>query len=160
MKIVINNCYGGFSLSPKGVKRLSELQGRECYFYEFDFKNDVKKFIRNDEILNKKDILFFSTFTIGDQDKLNKIINDKDWHTMTDKQKKKYNEQYEKISFNNGRDIDRTDKLLIQVVEELGEDADGSCAKLKIVEIPDGTDYCIEEYDGNEWIAEKHQTWQ
>jgi hypothetical protein len=28
-----------------------------------------------------------------------------------------------------------------------------------VVEIPDGTDYEISEYDGNEHIAEKHRTW-
>lgn len=33
MKLVINKCYGGFSLSPKAVKRMAELQGRECYFF-------------------------------------------------------------------------------------------------------------------------------
>lgn len=41
----------------------------------------------------------------------------------------------------------------------LGDKANGSCAKLQIVDIPNGTDYTIEEYDGNEHIAEKHRTW-
>lgn len=54
---------------------------------------------------------------------------------------------------------DRSHPLLIQVVEELGDRANGACAKLRIVEIPDGTDYEISEYDGMEHIAEKHRTW-
>jgi hypothetical protein len=57
------------------------------------------------------------------------------------------------------RDIDRSDPLLVQVVQEMGEMANGRCARLKIVEIPDGVDYVIQEYDGSEWIAEKHRTW-
>jgi len=34
-KIVINTCFGGFSLSPKAIKRISELKGKECYFFNF-----------------------------------------------------------------------------------------------------------------------------
>ena len=49
--------------------------------------------------------------------------------------------------------IPRDDKLLIQVVKELGEEANGSTAKLKIVKIPDDADYEICEYDGIEWVV-------
>jgi hypothetical protein len=54
---------------------------------------------------------------------------------------------------------DRADPDLVAAVETLGAKANGSCAKLKVVEIPDGTDYEISEYDGNEHIAERHRTW-
>jgi len=56
-------------------------------------------------------------------------------------------------------DIERDDPRLIQIVEELGEDAAGYGAMLKIVEIPDDVDWEINEDDGSEWIAEKHRTW-
>ena len=55
--------------------------------------------------------------------------------------------------------LERDDLILIAVVEELGEAADGGCAELKIVEIPDGVNWQIEEYDGLEHIAEVHRTW-
>lgn len=54
---------------------------------------------------------------------------------------------------------ERTDPLIIKVVEELGPLACGHHSKLKIVEIPDGVEYTIEEYDGIEWVAEAHRTW-
>ena len=55
----------------------------------------------------------------------------------------------------------RTDADLIEVIETLGEEkASGKFSKIKIIEIPDDADYEIEEYDGNEWIAEKHRTWR
>ena len=57
-------------------------------------------------------------------------------------------------------DIQRTDSALIEVVEKLGENADGLGAKLKVVEIPDDVNWQLQEYDGNEWIAEKHRTWK
>ena len=55
--------------------------------------------------------------------------------------------------------IYRDDPELVQVVEELGDEANGIHAKLAVVEIPDGVEWQIEEYDGMEWIAEKHRTW-
>jgi hypothetical protein len=58
------------------------------------------------------------------------------------------------------RDIDRDDPVLVAVVRELGVDADTRYAKLKIVEVPYGVDWTIEEYDGVEWVAEKHRTWR
>jgi hypothetical protein len=57
------------------------------------------------------------------------------------------------------RDISRDDPQLIQVIGELGDKANGSNAKLKIVEVPDGTDWEICEYDGFEHVAEKHRSW-
>lgn len=57
-------------------------------------------------------------------------------------------------------DLKRTDHLLIQMVEELGgKKAGDKYAYLEIVEIPDDVDWCIKEYDGAEWVAERHRTW-
>lgn len=44
-------------------------------------------------------------------------------------------------------------------MEQLGEAADGDYAELKVVEIPDDVQWIVEEYDGAEWVAEKHRTW-
>jgi hypothetical protein len=49
-------------------------------------------------------------------------------------------------------DIPRHDPVLIQVIEELGDKANGSCAKLAIEELPPMTPYRIDEYDGNERV--------
>jgi hypothetical protein len=57
------------------------------------------------------------------------------------------------------RDVKRDDPILVQVVEELGEGADDRFSELIIIEIPDDVQWQIEEYDGAEWIAERHRTW-
>lgn len=56
-------------------------------------------------------------------------------------------------------DGDRSNKLLVSCVEELGELASGCVADLVVIEIPDGVDFVIEEHDGKEWVAERHRTW-
>ena len=53
----------------------------------------------------------------------------------------------------------RSDSILVQVVEEMGEKANGWAADLKIVEIPDDVKWHIHEYDGLEHVAEDHRTW-
>jgi len=57
-------------------------------------------------------------------------------------------------------EIPRDDPDLIKVVEELGNEANGYCASLEIIEIPDDVEWEIQEYDGSEWVAEKHRTWR
>jgi hypothetical protein len=59
----------------------------------------------------------------------------------------------------NQYDIERNDPYLVEVVETFGDLANGECAKLKVVEIPDDVQFVIQEYDGYEHIAEKHRTW-
>lgn len=54
---------------------------------------------------------------------------------------------------------DRTDPVLVQVVEELEGAANGFASELMIVDIPDDIEFTVEEYDGLEWVAEAHRTW-
>jgi hypothetical protein len=49
-------------------------------------------------------------------------------------------------------DIRRDCPILVQVVEELGSRAETNFSKFEIVELPSGTKYRIQEYDGLEWI--------
>ena len=56
-------------------------------------------------------------------------------------------------------ELARDSKELVEAVEEL-MDEEGFCGDLRVVEIPDGVDYSIEEYDGKEWVAEAHRTWR
>jgi len=55
--------------------------------------------------------------------------------------------------------ISRKSLELVQAVEELKEEANGTCAKLKVVEIPNDIDWYIEGCDGLEYVAETHRTW-
>ena len=57
--------------------------------------------------------------------------------------------------------VARDDPYLVKIVKELGSKAaSGRYASLKIVEVPGGVDWEIEEYDGSEWVAEVHRTWR
>jgi len=56
-------------------------------------------------------------------------------------------------------DIKRNNPILVEIIEQLGEAANGGFAELKVVEIPNDVQWQIAEYDGKEWVAEKHRTW-
>jgi hypothetical protein len=58
------------------------------------------------------------------------------------------------------RDVPRDDPYLVQIVKDMGMSANGAHASLRIVEVPGDVEWQIEEYDGNEWVAEKHRTWR
>lgn len=49
---------------------------------------------------------------------------------------------------------------LIAAIEKVGEkEASGQFAKVRIVDIPDGIEWEIYEYDGIETVHEKHRSW-
>jgi hypothetical protein len=51
------------------------------------------------------------------------------------------------------QDLDRHDPILVSVVKQLGDRANGSCADLEVVKVRGR--YRIEEYDGRETIEEE-----
>ena len=56
--------------------------------------------------------------------------------------------------------MDRSDPILVEVVEHLGDKANGPYAKLVVEEIPKGTFYIIDEYGGSESITtQSHINW-
>lgn len=53
----------------------------------------------------------------------------------------------------------RTDHKLVECVETLGREANGTFSALKVVDIPDDVDWEIDDYDGFETIHEVHKSW-
>lgn len=153
MKVVINKCFGGFSISPKAIQLIAKWQNRECYFFKTG--GDIYEHIPVG-IDDVGDNLFIHAYDILNPDEV--LPNQRNWHTMSTEDRLKSNEIHNKHSLTS-RDFERNDPLLIRAVEELGDEANGECAKLTIVEIPDDVDWEIDEYDGLEHIAEKHRTW-
>ena len=56
-------------------------------------------------------------------------------------------------------DLKRDDLALVETVEEMGEKSWGRYSCLKVIDVPDGVEWVIEENDGREWVAEVHRTW-
>lgn len=161
MKVVINEDFGGFSLSAKAVQRLAELKGRPCYF----FTKPTANIIRGDYVpasVEEADAAFM--FFAFDVPNPNEVLAERaDWHDMTQAERIAQNELHRSHALDSRPD-DRSDSDLVRVVEELGVGgrgvgAGGRHASLKIVEIPDDVDWSIKEYDGSEHIAENHRTW-
>ena len=58
-----------------------------------------------------------------------------------------------------GVGIPRDDRMLVQVVEELATEANGHCASLKVVEIPQDVQWKIQNMHGVECVQEVHREW-
>ena len=146
MELVINRQYGGFDLSHKAVMRYAELKGITL----FPWIGEISKKAYGDKatIDNPTVPKHYTTVSLEEYERV----------TQNDKEKGNYTES-NKLYFSD-RDISRNDAILIQVVKELGKEADGQCATLEIIEIPDRIDWEIEEHDGVEWVAEEHRTWK
>jgi hypothetical protein len=142
MKVVINNKYGGFSLSPEGVMRYAEIKGITLY----------------PEADEKWKSLNIVTYWKCPPDRRPKVLKDSDFYVASLDERKASNLAYNEATLDD-RGIERDDPALVQVVEEMGAAADGRHASLKIVEIPDDVKWQIEQYDGLEWVAEVHRTW-
>lgn len=59
-----------------------------------------------------------------------------------------------------GQLVPRNDAMLVRVVEELSAEANGHCAELKVVTIPDGVQWQIVKTDGGEHVSEVHRIWE
>jgi hypothetical protein len=59
-----------------------------------------------------------------------------------------------------GKLIPRDDQKLAQVVEELGEEANGHGAELRVVSIPDDIKWRISASGGVEHVSEVHRIWE
>ena len=133
MKVVINSCYGGFSLSNFAYKELLRRKGKECYFYNWEFG---KGYYRIDENPDE----YFCV-----------IVTTEDYGEFTTK--------IEHSVYYRDGEI-RTDPDFIAMIEEFGsEKCGGKYSKLKIVEIPDDVNWEINDYDGIETIHEVHRSW-
>ncbi len=132
-KVVYNACYGGFGLSKEACQRYWDIKGQQVWI-----ENDTR-FIS---------LGLFTVWLVAPEDRIPAKGGD-DFYSMNIDERVAYNQAYSKqIWYYN--DVDRHDPVLVQVVEELGDKANGICAKLRIDEV-DGP-YRIDEYDGNESV--------
>ncbi len=144
MKVVINSCFGGFNLSARGLEYYGKLKGiNKLYHYKKNYDKGCHEKVSAEELDNSIRLFSFSAKKdFGD------VVS-------SDLERELFDHSYSP-NFDN----DRHNPHLIQTVEELGELASSRVSDLNIIEIPDDVEYEIKEYDGNEWVAEKHRTWR
>lgn len=137
MKVVINRCFGGFGLSKKAMLRYAEIKNIQLYPEENSYG-------------------YSTYYTVLPNQRTPEVDN---WLELPLSERKKLNKQWasERIY---DKEIPRDDEALIKTVEELGSDeASGRFANLKVVNIPDGIEWEIDEYDGLEKVQEVHRSW-
>jgi hypothetical protein len=131
-KVVFNNCYGGFGLSKEACQRYWDIKGQQVWI--------------------EQDTQFISSdmFTVWLTPPGERPTKQKDFYSMSMDERVAYNRAYSEQTWYYMH-VSRHDPALVQVVEELGEKANGMCANLQI-EIVDGL-YRIDDYDGNETVV-------
>lgn len=134
MKVVINKCFGGFGLSEAAYRKLIEL-GIPVRKYTEEVR-DPETGLFKTRPLNESEVIFDRSLEPGGSPSLS---SERYWDCWTR--------------------CNRTHPLLVRVVEQLGEEANGPYAKLAIVDIPDDVEFTIEQYHGFEHVAEVHRTW-
>ena len=126
-KVVYNACYGGFGLSREACQRYWEIKGQPVWIENGDFMD------------------MFTVWLVPPEERLEQ----KEWRSMTQDERVAYNKKHSEQTWYYGN-VDRHDPILVQVVEELGDKANGMCAKLAIDEV--SGPYRIDEYDGYESV--------
>lgn len=146
MKLVINTCFGGFGLSEAAYEWLHKERGVPIQKYISQERGEDGRFLpesRNDGI-----VIFDRELTPASESSMSALYH-----------------RYKPNSIG-GRYWDcwtretRDHALVVEVVEALGSEvASGQCAKLKVVEIPDGVEWELDEYDGVEKVREVSRVW-
>ena len=126
-KVVYNACYGGFGLSKEACQRYWDIKGQPIWFEDGQFG------------------AYFTVWFVPPEER----PEQKEWSSMTMDERDNFNHQYYQHTWRENN-VDRHDPVLVQVVEELGDKANGKHAQLIIDEV-DGP-YRIDEYDGNESV--------
>uniref|UniRef100_A0A6M3JSS5 Uncharacterized protein n=1 Tax=viral metagenome TaxID=1070528 RepID=A0A6M3JSS5_9ZZZZ len=153
-KIVINAQYGGFGLSHEAVMRYAELKGVKLYPFIDKMLRKVFEDVYHETPTIEDNRVSCISYALVPPEAYERLLEGDERNTNTADRFKNSNAFF--FSVNN---IERDDPYLIQTVEELGDRANGKCASLRIVKIPNDIKWVIEEYNGSEYIAEKHRTW-
>jgi hypothetical protein len=137
-KVVVNSCYGGFGISEAGMLRYAELKGITLYAEPSQFS-------------------MMTYYTVPPDQRVEPLSSEQ-WRTATTEERMANNDAYSSQTIHCS-DIPRDDPALVKVVEELGAAAADQFAELRIAVVPDDVKWTIEEYDGQEWVAEVHRKW-
>lgn len=128
-KIVYNATYGGFGLSDAAIRRYAELKGWALWVDPGKFGLDIYWKVPPEE----------------------RPVEPEPWGSAPLAERQAYNKDYDTKTLTD-RTIPRTDLDLVKVVEELGKAANARFAELRIAEVPAGSHYRIDEYDGLEGV--------
>ena len=133
VRVVYNAKFGGFNLSREACERYWELKGQQVWIEQ------DKQF---------KSLYMFTVWLVPPEERIKQPEN---WHSLPLEERIAFNKKYSEQTWDYD-DVARHDPILVQVVEELGDKADGMCAKLAIEEV--SGPYRIDEYDGLETVVE------
>lgn len=141
MKIVINRCYGGFGLSDAAYEKIASY-GVPIVKYNPPERDPETGLFGPEEYDGQKVIFDRDLDAPSAVGTAMRELGGRYWTSWA------------------RREEERTDPLVVRAVEELGpKAASGRFAELKVVEVPDGMDWELDEYGGIETVRERSASW-
>ena len=147
-KVIINKCFGGYGFEPFTIQKYAEAKGLPLFWYERDYEYDAG---RLREKLDRTTISKIETMEglrmgiypmqkdMGDSFIFEWGNNEGIFFEMPEKEES------------------RTDPVLIEIIEKYGDRNRHGCHAPTVVEVPDGVEWVVDEYDGLESLHEAHR---
>lgn len=149
-KVIINKCFGGYGFEPFTIQKYAEAKGAQLFWYTRDYTYDAGR-------LKEK----WNRTTIDEIEKQGGLRMG-NWPLIEDMGDSFIfeweGEMFDRLVYQlptNGES--RTDPVLIDIIEKYGDKNRHGCHAPTVIEVPDGVEWVVDEYDGMESLHEAHR---
>lgn len=149
-KVIINKCFGGYGFEPFTIQKYAEANGVKLFWYTRDYNYDAGH-------LKEK----WDKTTVSEIEK-SEDLHMGNWPLVEDMGDSFFfewgGEAFDRLVYKlPPKEESRTDPVLIGIIEKYGDKNRYGCHAPTAIEVPDGVEWIVDEYDGMESLHEAHR---